>query len=185
MAKVAKLPAPAYVYVIGATDGPQKIGVASDVEARRVMLQTGNPAGLVVVHHWALPRPAAFAIEGRAHWHLRDRHVRGEWFDVTPDEAILAVEAARRDWLTDAPDAPEAARQASYWQQRLKAAGLSQAQLARLAGRRETAISEGLSGKGKFGVPTYLTNIIRLWEIADPVARAAVLADPDVDAGTY
>jgi hypothetical protein len=182
MTKIAELPAPAYVYVIGAADGPQKIGVASDVEARRAMLQTGNPAGLVVVHHWALPRPAAFAVEGRAHWHLRDRHVRGEWFDVTPDEAIAAVEAARCDWLAGAPDAPEAARRASYWQQRLKAAGLTQVQLARLAGRREVAISEGLSGKGKFGVPTYLINIIRLWEITPPEKRAAVLANPDVDA---
>lgn len=68
------------------------------------------------------------------------------------------------------------------WQIRARRAGLSQAELARLAGRNENAISEGLQGKKKGGVPIYLRTIIRLWEVSDRKAREAILAEPEVDA---
>lgn len=63
----------------------------------------------------------------------------------------------------------------------MKAAGLTQAELARLAGKRENAISEGLRGKGKGGVPRYLRSIIRLWEMADRTQRESLLTDPDAE----
>jgi predicted transcriptional regulator len=64
------------------------------------------------------------------------------------------------------------------WQIRARRAGLSQAKLAKLAGRTETAVSEGLTGKKNGGVPPYLQNLIRLWEIADREGREAILAEP-------
>ena len=67
------------------------------------------------------------------------------------------------------------------WQKRARRAGLTQAELARLAGKRENAISEGLRGKGKGGVPTYLRTIIRLWEVSDKAAREGILESPDAD----
>ncbi len=67
------------------------------------------------------------------------------------------------------------------WQKRARRAGLTQAELARLAGKRENAISEGLRGKGKGGVPRYLRSLIRLWEMADRTQREALLTDPDAD----
>lgn len=68
------------------------------------------------------------------------------------------------------------------WQRRLRRAGLTQAELARLAGTREQTISAGLRGKGKGGVPIYLQTIIRLWEVADQDAKERILAEPDVEA---
>ena len=68
------------------------------------------------------------------------------------------------------------------WQKRARRAGLTQAELARLAGKRENAISEGLRGKGKGGVPVYLQTIIRLWEIADRKEREAILENPEAPA---
>ena len=65
------------------------------------------------------------------------------------------------------------------WQIRARRAGLSQAELARLAGRNETAVSEGLQGKKKGGVPVYLRTIIRLWEVSDRKARETILAEPE------
>lgn len=65
------------------------------------------------------------------------------------------------------------------WQKRARRAGLTQAELARLAGARENTVSEGLRGKGKGGVPTYLKSLIRLWEASDRKAREAILANPD------
>jgi transcriptional regulator with XRE-family HTH domain len=68
------------------------------------------------------------------------------------------------------------------WQKRARRAGLTQAELARLAGKRENAISEGLRGKGKGGVPTYLRTIIRLWEVANRQEREAILGNPETGA---
>lgn len=67
------------------------------------------------------------------------------------------------------------------WQKRARRAGLTQAELARLAGKRENAISEGLRGKGKGGVPIYLRTIIRLWEASDKADRERILENPDAD----
>ena len=68
------------------------------------------------------------------------------------------------------------------WQIRARRAGLTQSELARLAGRNENAVSEGLQGKKKGGVPVYLRTIIRLWEVSDRKAREAILAEPEADA---
>lgn len=64
------------------------------------------------------------------------------------------------------------------WQKRARRAGLSQVELARLAGVREITVSQGLRGKSRNGhVPIYLQTIIRLWEIADRNSREAILND--------
>lgn len=67
------------------------------------------------------------------------------------------------------------------WQKRLRRAGLTQAELATIAGARENAVSDGLRGKGKNGVPRYLRSLIRLWEMADSKEREALLSDPDAE----
>lgn len=64
------------------------------------------------------------------------------------------------------------------WQKRARRAGLSQVELARLAGVREITVSQGLRGKTRNGcVPIYLQTIIRLWEIADREMRESILND--------
>lgn len=181
MARIAHLPAQAYVYVIGAPDGPQKVGVAADVNSRRAMLQTGNPVGLVVAHKVEVSRQDAFFVERYAHDLLSGDRVRGEWFDVSPEEAIDAVNAAYQAFLQCELDAPVDSS-ALAWQLRLKRAGLSQAELARLAGVRENTVSDGLRGLGKKGVPTYLRTIIRLWEVANRQEREAILENPETGA---
>jgi predicted GIY-YIG superfamily endonuclease len=47
-AAVAQFPAERFVYVIGAADGPQKIGIATKPQQRLLEFQTGNPARLAV-----------------------------------------------------------------------------------------------------------------------------------------
>lgn len=183
MGKVAQLPAQAYVYVIAAKDGPVKVGIAADAASRCAMLQTGNAADLTVVHKVEVERAAARLIERYAHDLLSADRVRGEWFDVDPADAIAAVDAALDAWRNFPDEDQEPHREATAWQARLRRAGLTQAELARLAGKRENAISEGLRGKGKGGVPVYLRTIIRLWEMSDRSQREMVLNDPEADAG--
>lgn len=88
------------------------------------------------------------------------------------------------DCAAQAGGLPVAAVENEPWQKRARRAGLTQAELARLSGRRENAISEGLQGKGKGGVPVYLKTIIRLWERSMHTDRETVLQRPDVDADT-
>lgn len=85
---------PGNIYVIGPKAGPQKIGIAIDVEARRQALQTGSPYDLEVWFSLRMDRLASYDVEQAAHRLLRPKHLRGEWFDVTPDEARLAILSA-------------------------------------------------------------------------------------------
>jgi hypothetical protein len=95
-AAVLPLPAQAYVYVIGAEDGPQKIGVAIDPQERCRMFQTANHVLLKISLSIPVSRNQARYVERYAHWLLEDKHVRGEWFDVSPDEARQVIETAAK-----------------------------------------------------------------------------------------
>jgi hypothetical protein len=182
MAKVAPLPAQAYVYVIAATDGPVKVGIAKDVASRRAMLQTGNATTLHVAHKAPVARTDALFVERYAHDLLSGGHIRGEWFNVDIEEAVAAVEAGIEALRIGDFSKPAPSPEGTAWQHRLRRAGLTQVQLARLAGVNENAVSSGLRGLGKRGVPIQLRNIIRLWEMADRTKREAILADPDAGA---
>ena len=86
---------PAFVYVIGAPDGPVKVGVTNDVESRRSVLQVASLTALEISLSVPLSRREAFAVERHAHWLLKDQRVRGEWFRVASADAVKAVQAAR------------------------------------------------------------------------------------------
>jgi hypothetical protein len=94
MSEVIALPAQAYIYVIGAPDGPQKIGLANDPVRRLAILQTGNASGIGVNASVPVMRSDADLVERHAHHLLLDRHIRGEWFDVTPAEALAVIRQA-------------------------------------------------------------------------------------------
>ena len=74
-----------------------KIGTAYDPEARARGLQTGNHRPLTVV--WTEcsedDEREAEDWERKVHTILADRHIRGEWYRVTLDEAKAAINQAR------------------------------------------------------------------------------------------
>lgn len=164
MAEIAALPAQAYVYVIGAPDGPIKIGVAADAAARCAMLQVGNPAALTVLHKVSVSRRDVYFVERYAHALLSDDRIRGEWFDVEPDQAIAAVNASVEALRSGAAIPPEPKPISDSWQRRAKDAGLSQVTLARLLGRPVNTISRQI--RGEHGdVPQHLVAVIIAWEM--------------------
>lgn len=94
-----------FVYVIGHDIGPQKIGFTDDLAYRLKCLQRQEGSrALAVFKAYEVPSAEALKAERMAHWLLRDKMVRSEWFDVTPQEAAAAVEkAVARDYTaTDA-----------------------------------------------------------------------------------
>lgn len=86
-----------FVYVIGVDiqNGPQKIGVARDVDRRIGHIQIGCPLPLVINYRLRMDRDSAFQTERQAHNLLKDYRMKGEWFKVTPEMAAKVVRAAR------------------------------------------------------------------------------------------
>lgn len=155
-ANVLPLPAQAYVYVIGAEDGPQKIGIASDPENRLTIFQTGNPAALKVSAALPISRDKAFAVESYAHRLLAHKRVRGEWFNVSPADAAKAVRMAFAAVLDQKPaeDSDQTAAPAiTKNQMRMARAGLGWGvrDLAERTGLQPGTISRIENGKEAMG----------------------------------
>lgn len=73
-----------YVYVIGGTDKPYKIGTAKDVKRRFTDLQISSSVPLYV--HLTADTQDGRALEQRVHTRLSRFRVRGEWFDCSIPE---------------------------------------------------------------------------------------------------
>lgn len=76
-----------YIYVIGPPIGPQKIGISNDVNVRLKNLQTGNPERLVIHHIEEVTSKQVRLLEKAIHRDLNHKKLKGEWFDMTQDEA--------------------------------------------------------------------------------------------------
>lgn len=80
-----------FVYVI--SDGDHvKVGRSDNPTTRLSSLQTGTTKKLALLHQFGCARPKL--VEARVHEELSDRRVTGEWFLVSPEEAIAAISAA-------------------------------------------------------------------------------------------
>lgn len=77
---------PVFLYVIGPIYGPQKIGISKNVDKRLKSLQTGNPVKLYIQFCMEVNR--ARLIERKIHAELNHKKLKGEWFDLTKEEAI-------------------------------------------------------------------------------------------------
>lgn len=92
------------VYVVGAVSGekPVKVGVTQSIKQRLKGLQTGCPVKLKVYHAVRVRDWAAQNIERAAHHKLRPFRTHGEWFDVTPDEALAVIVKAAPEHIARA-----------------------------------------------------------------------------------
>jgi hypothetical protein len=92
------------VYVMAVEDGPVKVGIAVNPRRRLMSIQ---PAIWKPIHLYALIKcrtPDAHIIEATALNRLRPRHLRGEWFDCTPEKAreeVLAAAKASAVWFRE------------------------------------------------------------------------------------
>lgn len=88
----------AFIYIVGVTTNPVKIGRALDVRARLSSLQIGCPDELLLHHTFKVPAHLAEDVEKHLHVVLRAHHRRGEWFDIDAAQAYEVVlrEGTRR-----------------------------------------------------------------------------------------
>lgn len=83
-----------YIYIIGTADGPVKIGHSFAPTQRASQLSKIDTRRYIVMGTWPVGYGRALAVERYTHWLLRDRHFRGEWFNVSRQEAATAIERA-------------------------------------------------------------------------------------------
>ena len=81
-----------YLYVMENTYRESvKIGVAGNPEARLMQVQTGNTSLIVLRHTIEFDkRKTAEGVERLLHMYFRHERIRGEWFDIAPDDALEA-----------------------------------------------------------------------------------------------
>jgi len=90
-----------FIYVIGPESGSQKIGFSQDVEKRLSSIQTGNPQKLKIHHKQEVRKEHVRLLEKKIHHANARKKVSGEWFDLTPEDAILEVTFAMIRWSDD------------------------------------------------------------------------------------
>ena len=83
-----------YVYVIASSPHTVKIGYSADPDRRLQQLQVGHERQLVLVHQEKVGEIQAPILEKLIHRANRHKTVRGEWFDLSHQEAILEVKFA-------------------------------------------------------------------------------------------
>lgn len=80
----------AYGSSVDTATAPVKIGIGGKPSRRRREVQTGNPNRIVLYKIWQVPN--ARAVERAAHKLLADYRMEGEWFGVSPEDAVTAVQ---------------------------------------------------------------------------------------------
>ena len=80
-----------FIYVIGPETGPQKIGITTDTNQRLRTLQTGYPETLYIHHFEEIDDKKTKRLETKIHRELNHKKLKGEWFNLTSQEAIEFV----------------------------------------------------------------------------------------------
>lgn len=85
-----------YLYVICEADQPEvvKIGFSIDPARRVKQLQTGHANTLHVFHKEAVETTKVKPIERIIHKTLAHHKRKGEWFGISPDDAVLEIKHA-------------------------------------------------------------------------------------------
>ena len=84
---------PTYLYVIGAENGPIKIGITGNLTGRLSSIQTGCPFPAII---WFVKpifsRALAAKHEQTIHMVYRERRLAGEWFDIDAEQGVEAIQ---------------------------------------------------------------------------------------------
>lgn len=98
-----------YVYVVGFEEpGIVKIGSAANPSTRLLELQCGCPFELQVKAAVSIHDGDPILVEFAAHRLAKDAHIRGEWFELSVDEAIAVIIKAARNKKAKFTSAQEA-----------------------------------------------------------------------------
>ena len=81
-----------YLYIIGSKDGPYKMGFSVNPNRRLKQLQTGHSLDLLVHYIKEVDRALVKYLEYLLHKEIGRFKIRGEWYDMPLDQAIVEIE---------------------------------------------------------------------------------------------
>lgn len=90
-----------FIYVIGNNENRQKIGFTNNPLRRLKTLQTGNPDKLYLHHFVEIPDEKKRIFERKIHSEISYKRITGEWFNISAEDAKLALDHAVIRWLDD------------------------------------------------------------------------------------
>lgn len=90
-----------YIYIIGNSESQQKIGFAKNPQKRLKALQTGNAQKLFLHHVAEVPEEKVKILEKKIHHEINHKKIKGEWFNISAEEAKLILDHAIIRWLDD------------------------------------------------------------------------------------
>jgi len=84
-----------FIYIIAAEKtGPCKVGYSADPSRRLRQLQTGQSSALTLYHREEIEDDRVRLMEQIVHRENRHRKLKGEWFDLTVEEAVAEIKHA-------------------------------------------------------------------------------------------
>ena len=84
-----------YIYVICENDkSPVKIGFSNNPEKRLKQLQTGHPNILTLHYKEEIDSSNVKILEKIIHKENKHHNVSGEWFNLSPQDAVLEIKHA-------------------------------------------------------------------------------------------
>ncbi len=149
-----------HIYVMESEIGLIKLGIANDPASRLKTIQGATGIRLALAHATEARRDAR-AVEAAAHKLLAEKRKTGEWFDVSPDEAIRAIEDATA-LIEESREPKEIEDYGFHWipgqvmsgEDAIKlihSLGLTQADAARVVGISATAVQKWRTGGALHG----------------------------------
>lgn len=91
----------AYIYIIGSTIKPYKIGITKNPNQRLKSLQTGHPNKLNILYKDEVPDDKVRYLEKVIHSTINYSRTKGEWFNIELEEAINEIKYAKMRYLKD------------------------------------------------------------------------------------
>jgi Meiotically up-regulated gene 113 len=79
-----------YVMAYDCNSAPSKIGISRNVNQRLAELNAASPKQIILCWHEPILGKAT-ELEKRCHRSLKKQRLNGEWFEVTPEEAIEII----------------------------------------------------------------------------------------------
>lgn len=83
-----------YIYIIGSNNPPYKIGISKNPKKRLRNIQTGHPHKLEILELRETDSKRTKLLESVIHKHLDRYRMKGEWFDISLEEARLHLDFA-------------------------------------------------------------------------------------------
>ena len=90
-----------FLYCIANNNGQCKFGFSKDPHRRVRSLQTGSSEDLVLLETVSVGDRSVREMERLLHREFAHRRVRGEWFDISPEDGVAFLQWFSIHYLSD------------------------------------------------------------------------------------